>query len=305
MKLPAHTLPRKAGIAIIGPGRVGQAMGKLLRRAGYPVRFVAARRPAAARRAVRFIGGGRPVGLRTSELANASVILVTTSDAAIASVAQHLASLRDDWSGKVVLHTCGSLSSGVVRGKFGRRSDLGNPGDFRALRRRGAAVGSLHPFQTIPNPAAGVRNLVGCFWAVEGDPAARRVASAWVKALRGVTFQVRSSQRTLYHLSAFLVCPTIVTLMDQSLRLLERSGVPAGIARPMLGKFVAETAKNCAELGARRALTGPAARGDWPTIRRHLMALRRVSPGVIPVYTALLRAMLRLIGRRPPPELLW
>lgn len=278
---------KEKGVAIIGPGRLGQAMGKLLNQAGVPILFVAARRLASARRAVRFIGSGRPIGLEAPELDEARVILLTTADAALAEVAAGLAGRRggcDNWSGTVVLHTCGSLPSTVLA----------------PLKRRGAAIGSLHPFQTIPNPSAGVRNLPGCFWATEGDAAAQEVARRWVKALGGVAFHVRSTQRTLYHLAAFLVCPTLVTLMERSVRLLKRAGVPAGIARPMLERFVAETARNFAELGARRSLTGPAVRGDWPTIERHLAALRRFSPEVIPVYKALLREMLSLAGRRLP-----
>jgi predicted short-subunit dehydrogenase-like oxidoreductase (DUF2520 family) len=278
---------REKGVAIIGPGRLGQAMGKLLHEAGVPILFVAARRLASARQAVRFIGSGQPIRLKAPELDDAQVILLTTTDTALAPLAADLAGGRagcGNWSGKVVLHTCGSLPSAVLA----------------PLKRRGAAIGSLHPFQTIPNPAAGVRNLPGCFWATEGDRAAQEVARGWVKTLGGVAFPVRSNQRTLYHLAAFLVCPTLVTLMERSVRLLKRAGVPAGVARPMLQRFVAETARNFAELGARRSLTGPAVRGDWPTVEHHLAALRRFSPELVPVYKALLNEMLRLAGRRLP-----
>lgn len=274
----------KRGVAIVGPGRVGQALGKLLVQAGIPVRFVVARRLAAARRAVRFIRSGQPVGLADPEWANTAVILLTTTDAALAPLARELARRRWDWSGKLILHTCGSLPATVLQ----------------PLRRRGAAIGSVHPFQTIPNPAAGVRNLKGCFWGIEGDAAARKVATEWVKALGGVAFRVRASQKILYHAAAFLVCPTLVTLMDRSARLLRQAGVPTRIVRPMLGQFVEETVRNFVRLGGRRALTGPAVRGDWITIQRHLTALRRFSPDVVPAYTALVRAMLRLVGRRPP-----
>jgi predicted short-subunit dehydrogenase-like oxidoreductase (DUF2520 family) len=64
----------------------------------------------------------------------------------------------------------------------------------------------------------------------------------------------------------------------------------------MLRQFVAETAKNFAELGARRALTGPAVRGDWVTLRRHLAAIRQSAPEFEPVYQSLLQAMLTLAG---------
>jgi predicted short-subunit dehydrogenase-like oxidoreductase (DUF2520 family) len=268
-------------VAIVGPGRIGQAMGRLLGQSGVPIAFVAGRNPAAARRAARFIGKGIPIGLVDPRLQSAAVFLLATSDSALAEVARQLAQQRkgrDAWRGKVVLHTCGSLPSAVLR----------------PLKLRGAAIGSLHPYQTVPSPQAGVRNLPGCFWALEGDPQALRVARDWVRRLGGVPFPIRPGRKTLYHLSAFLVCPTVVTLMAQATRLLKQAGVPIRIARPMLRQFVTETAKNFADLGAQRALTGPAVRGDWATIRRHLAALRKSAPEFVPVYQSMLKAMLRL-----------
>jgi predicted short-subunit dehydrogenase-like oxidoreductase (DUF2520 family) len=272
-----------ASTVIVGPGRIGQAMGRLLSESGVPIAAIAARKPAAARRAVRFVGQGRPAGLDDPDLQNAEVFLICTSDSAIAEVSRELANRkthRGDWRGKVVLHTCGSLPSTILG----------------PLKERGAAIGSLHPYQTVPSPQAGVRNLRGCFWAIEGDAAALRVARDWVMRLGGVAFPIRPGGKTLYHLSAFLVCPTLVTLMAQAMDLLRLAGVPPRISRPMLRQFVTETAANFAELGGRRALTGPAVRGDWATIRRHLAAIRESSPDFEPVYQSLLKAMLKLAG---------
>jgi predicted short-subunit dehydrogenase-like oxidoreductase (DUF2520 family) len=262
---------------------MGQAMGRLLAHSRVPIAFIAARDPAAARRAVRFIGKGIPTGLSDPRLQGASVVLISTSDSAIAQVARDLARLgkgEEAWRGKVVLHVCGSLPSAVLR----------------PLQLRGAAIGSLHPFQTVPSPQAGVRNLRGCFWAVEGDRRAVRLARSWIKLLGGIPFSIGPEAKTLYHLSAFIVCPTVVTLMAQAASFLMQAGVPPGISRPMLRQFVAETAKNFAELGARRALTGPAVRSDWVTIRRHLAAIRQSAPKFEPVYQSLLQAMLTLAG---------
>jgi predicted short-subunit dehydrogenase-like oxidoreductase (DUF2520 family) len=270
-------------VAIIGPGRIGQAMGRLLAESRVPIEFIAARNPAAARRAVRFIGKGRPTGLVNPAWLDAAVMLLTTSDAAIAEVASELAKRgegRGAWKGKVVLHTCGSLPSTVLF----------------PLKSRGAAIGSLHPYQTVPSPQAGLRNLRGGFWAVEGDREALRVARDWVKRLGGVAFPIRPEDKALYHLSAFLVSPTTITLMAQAAGLLKQAKVPERIARPMLRQFVAETARNFAELGPRAAMTGPAVRGDWTTIRRHRAALRRAAPEFVPVYESLLKAMLALAG---------
>ena len=296
LRHPSATRKRKAretqglggrNVTIVGPGRLGQALGRLLAQAGVAIDVVVARRLPRARQAARFIGAGTPVALDDPRVSQADVILLTTSDAAIEPVARALAARSADWRGKVVLHTCGSLPSSVLR----------------PLARRGAAIGSIHPFQTIPNPATGARNLPGCYWAVEGSAKARVVGTRMVKLLGGNPFRVRPARKVLYHASAFLVCPTTLTLLDRSERFLSLAGVPKRIARPMLARFVTETVENFARLGGRRALTGPASRGDWPTIEKHLRALRRHAPEALPVYRELLRAIVRLAGRKLPPHL--
>jgi predicted short-subunit dehydrogenase-like oxidoreductase (DUF2520 family) len=269
-------------VTIVGPGRLGQAMAKLLVGAGIEVRFVAARRLEAARRAVRFIGSGTPVGLDSKKLADVPVILLTVSDAALAPLARQLKGLRSDWRGKIVLHTCGALPSTVLA----------------PFKRRGAWIGSLHPFQTIPDPTTGFRNLPCSFWAIEGDTPACQVASHLARALDGIPFRVRPAWKILYHAAAFLSCPAVVTLLDQAARLLRSAGVPARIVRPMLGEFVTETVGNFVRLGAPRALTGPVVRRDWETIERHVRALRRHAPEVVKVYQPLVRAMMRLARRK-------
>jgi len=278
--------PSNPGVAIVGPGRLGQAMGKLLLDAGVPVQWVAARQLARARSAVRFIGGGKALSLKDRRLADADIILMTTSDVALSPVARRLARYHKDWSGRVVLHTCGSLPASVL-----------DP-----FRERGAAIGSIHPYQTVPSPSAGVRNLPGCYWAVEGDRRAVAVARRWVKALSGRAFAMRPEAKPIYHLSAFLVCPTVVTLMDCSERLLRQAGVPKKMIRPMLGKFVAETARNFVEFGARKSLTGPAVRGDWKTLERHVTELQRFAPEVIPAYVELVDLMLRVLEGAPDSD---
>lgn len=276
-------MPMDLRVAIVGPGRLGQAMGRALREAGIPIQFVAARRIEKARRAVRFIGGGKATTLDCSRLAEAEVILIATTDSAIESVARRVALGQEDWRKHIVLHTCGSLPASLLE----------------PFKERGAAIGSLHPYQTVATPRAGACSLVGCYWAVEGDPRAKELARRWVKKLQGTAFDIAAKAKPLYHLSAFLVCPTVVALLEHSDRLLRQAGVPGKVVRPMLTQFVWETARNFSVLGGRKALTGPAVRGDWETLEKHVAQLRRFAPEVVPAYRELLGLMLRLAGVKP------
>ena len=272
-------------MALIGPGRIGQALGKLLSNAGVRIEWIAARRSSAARAAARFIGSGHAVTLRPSgipDLNAARIVLLTTSDSALPEVARFLAAQRTEWQGRVVLHTSGAWPAG-------EESSVLQP-----FRRRGASAASLHPLQTVPSREAGVRNLVGCFWAVEGDPKAVRLARRWVRLLRGHTLTIAPQRKAAYHAAAVIACAGVVTLMESAERLMNVSGVERSQARKMLAGFVSETAANFGRLGGRRSLTGPASRGDWATIRKHQAALRSEAPDLVPLYRELLRSMLKL-----------
>lgn len=282
-------MPRHASasqpVTIIGPGRIGQALGHLLVRGGVTIGRVAARRLAGARQAAKFIGAGRAVALESAELAQARVLLITTSDAALLPVAEKLAALRNSWKGSVVLHASGAWPAG------------GTHSVLAPFRTRGASAGSLHPLQTVPSREAGVRNLAGCSWALEGDRAALQLARRWVRMLGGSAFMVDPDRKAAYHAAAVIACGGVVTLMETSRRLLEQCGVAPKTARKMLQSFVSATAKSYTELGSPRALTGPAVRDDWTTISRHIAALREAYPDAVSLYRELTSQMLALTGK--------
>ncbi len=82
-------------IALVGAGRVGQTLGRLLLALGHRIVFVACRTRASAERAVTFIGAGQPMTYDDAPLdvvqAGRGVVCITTPDAAIAPTAVHLA----------------------------------------------------------------------------------------------------------------------------------------------------------------------------------------------------------------------
>jgi predicted short-subunit dehydrogenase-like oxidoreductase (DUF2520 family) len=224
--------------------------------------------------------------LDSPELAKAAVFLITTSDTALPEVAKSLARLRDDWRGAVVLHTSGAWPAG------------GAASVLDAFRKRGASAGSLHPLATVPSREAGVRNLKGCFWALEGDRAAVQLARRWARMLDGRSFVIDPDRKAAYHAAAVIACAGVVTLMETARRLFERCGVSPKEARKMLQGFVSGTARSFNDLGVPRALTGPAVRGDWATVRRHLAVLGQEAPGTPSLYRELMRQMLALTGKR-------
>lgn len=163
----------------------------------------------------------------------------------------------------VVAHLAGSLGLGAL-----------------APHRRRAAV---HPLVALPTPALGARRLVGSWFAVAGDPLAHDV----VRALRGRWFEVADVDRPRYHAAAVIASNHLVALLGQVERLSEAVGVPF----EAYVDLAQATLDNVAALGPAAGLTGPAARGDEATIRRHLRAL---PPDERRAYRSLAEAARRL-----------
>ena len=92
--------------AIVGTGRVAQAVGRMLADAGLPPAAVAGRSHAHAARAASFIAPGVQA-IRIADVpAAADHVLLAIADDAIASVAEEIA--RAGMSSGVVLHTSGA-----------------------------------------------------------------------------------------------------------------------------------------------------------------------------------------------------
>ena len=155
-------------LAIIGAGRVGQALGRRLRELGWKIGAVVTRTESSARKAVRFIGAGQPQTGASRAVLASRVILIATPDDEISAAAQELARMGgEELHGKVVLHTSGARGACALN----------------VLTAQGAAVGSMHPLQSFSGFS--VPSLEGRVFAVEGDTQAVLVARRIARAHRG------------------------------------------------------------------------------------------------------------------------
>ncbi len=265
---------RKVAVGIVGPGRAGVALAVALRSAGVVVLGVHGRRRKRMPRGVRLTVGGAPPWLD-----EADVILLAVQDDALSSLVGELAARGKRPRGQVVLHLSGSrTSAALVR-----------------LRRRGAAVGGMHPLMTtMGEVAVDAANLAAATFAVEGDAMAVRAARRLVRALGATAVGVRAGAKTLYHAGAVFAANYVVTMMAAAEDLLVRAGFARAAARRALVPLTGAAFMNVTRSGPIEALTGPIARGDMATVQRHLDALR---PAERSLYAAAARATLALALR--------
>jgi predicted short-subunit dehydrogenase-like oxidoreductase (DUF2520 family) len=109
--------------------------------------------------------------------------------------------------------------------------------------------------------------------------------------LRGHAFIIRKQQKQAYHAWGMFASPLLTALLAASEKVAAAAGVSRKAARRRMLPILKQTLANYERLGARESFSGPIARGDVETVKKHLTILRGV-PGPREVYLALARAAL-------------
>lgn len=278
-------------VVIVGPGRMGLAMGTALIRSGALESLTYFGRSLEPpphplfepENGAEYRQGPLPVPPGTT------AILLAVPDDDLASVAEDLARAGDAPPGCSALHLSGALSAEALG----------------ALHAVGFSVGSIHPFQSIADPWTSADRLLGASYAVAGEPAAIAAGRRLASSLGGNVVVVPPGLRPLYHAAGVLASNYLTTLAASAVRLLTQSGFGEAEAVEAVASLSRGTVDNLETLGLAQALTGPIARGDVETVRLHL---GRLSPEDRDLYCALGRETLRLaraagLGEEPARRL--
>jgi predicted short-subunit dehydrogenase-like oxidoreductase (DUF2520 family) len=262
----------RPSISIIGPGKVGVALAKLARSAGYRVTAVGGRDPGKVRVAAGAIGP-ETRALTSVEAAGASeLVFLTVSDSAIQGVAEELAAAKALRPGSVLVHCSGALTSEIL-------APVQGSAEF--------AVASFHPLQTFPSVARAEADLPGSHCFLEGDARALEILENFGAAIGTHCVRIETEAKVLYHASAVIACNYLCALMDAALRSSEAAGIERSTAWPALEPLILSTLENIGRLGPAAALTGPIQRGDRDTVAMHLRALERAAPELGALYRGL------------------
>ncbi|HVK20806.1 MAG TPA: DUF2520 domain-containing protein, partial [Actinokineospora sp.] len=116
------------------------------------------------------------------------------------------------------------------------------------------------------------------------DEAAWSVGEALVMEMGAEPVRIPDSARPLYHTALAHGANHLVTLVAEAADLLRGAGVDN--PERMLGPLLSAALDNALRHGD-RALTGPVARGDAGTVRKHVGVLAKHAPDALPAYRAL------------------
>jgi len=260
-------------IAFIGCGAVGRTLGRLLTKAGAFIAAVCCRSDESAKEACKFIGDGSPYNIDHSDKAAASarLIIIATPDSEIVNADKAIASgvTKDS----CVIHLSGALTSSILS----------------HCKKKGAAVGSMHPLQSFADPGSAINNIKDSVFACEGAEGAVSLSFQLAELIGGLPIHIDTSAKTIYHAAAaaasnFLIAPILLAA-----DLMEEAGIGREKGIKALLPLIQGTINNTRAVGVPNALTGPIERGDIIVVKKHLDAIGEKSLALKARYVDLAR----------------
>jgi predicted short-subunit dehydrogenase-like oxidoreductase (DUF2520 family) len=200
----------------------------------------------------------------------ADCILITTSDDAISSACQEIA-LCPTIKDKFVFHMSGAGGLDLLE----------------SAKKAGADVASIHPLQSFSSIDQAIQNIPGSYFGITTDKKAQKIAKNIVHDLGGIPLFISSDQKPLYHAAACFASNYLVSLMNVVESIYQAIGMNEKDAKKAYLPLVYGSLKNIEKSGSIPSLTGPIARGDFGTIKKHISAINKNLPQYSSLYSSM------------------
>ncbi len=251
-------------IGFIGAGPVGTAFAVNLSQLGYKITGIFDVVREAAQRFANDVSGCQ-IYEKAQDLADsADMVFITTPDDIIPKVADGI-----KWrTGQSAVHCSGASTVHSLE----------------TAREQGAMVGSIHPCQTFAGREQAIANLPGSTFAIEAEEPLKTALTEIARALKGDWVYLTSEDKALYHAAACIACNYFYTIVKLATDLWQNFGKSNAEATKAYLPLLRGAVNNIENVGFPHCLTGPIARGDLATIRKHIVALEKYAPEMLPLY---------------------
>jgi predicted short-subunit dehydrogenase-like oxidoreductase (DUF2520 family) len=261
----------KRSCAIVGCGKVGNTLARLVERAGFSLAGLASKSLSSAQQTAEKTHCENASTTPWAVTPDADLVFITTPDGKIEETCRQIAENNGFKKNAVVLHCSGSLPSTILS----------------AAKSNQAIIGSMHPLQSFAAVGDTENPFEGIVVAVEGEEAAVQTARAIGEALGGNCLDIKTEAKMLYHASAVVASNYFVTVQNLAVQLITSAGISEADAFTVLGPLVRGTLANIEKTGTIKALTGPIARGDVSTVEAHVGAIKAQKPDLLQLYQTL------------------
>ena len=258
-------MENKLKLGFIGAGALATTLAIAFKQRGFTIAAVSSRGYESAKTLANLLDGCRATPDNQEVADSADLIFIATPDDIIPVVASRL-----KWrKGQMAVHCSGADSIDILS----------------PARQAGAYTGVFHPLQTFV--AMVQENLKGITFALEAEEPLLTSLKEMAEALGGHWIELKSKDRVLYHAAAVFACNYLITLTKTAVTLWQNIDVPQYQAVRALLPLMRGTLNNIEAMGVIESLTGPIARGDTGTIKKHLTALDVIDPKLTRLYREL------------------
>jgi predicted short-subunit dehydrogenase-like oxidoreductase (DUF2520 family) len=262
--------PARLAVGVVSAGRVGSVLGAALARAGHTVVAASGLSAASLARAERLLPDV-PLLPPDETVRRADLVLLALPDDALAGMVRGLVATESLRPGQIVVHTSGGHGIDVLA----------------PAAEAGALPLALHPVMTFTGREEDLERLATCsigVTAAQDDEAAWNVGEALAVEMGAEPVRIPNAARPLYHAALAHGANHLMTLVADCADLLRQAGIEQSerLVAPLLSAALDNVLRH-----GDRALTGPVARGDVGTVRKHLEVLTDRAPDVAPAYRAL------------------
>ncbi len=233
----------KQKITVIGAGNVGTHLALRFHELGFPIKQVFSRTMSKAQRLADQVNATALNKLRDTEN-SADIYILAVHDDGIVEVAKELSKQLDPK--KIVAHTSGSTTIHSISDSFS------NFGIFYPLQ---TFTKDIRPdFSTLPICING------------GNEQTLNELKVIASTISGNVYEITEEERQILHVTAVMVNNFTNRMFALAEEILDKEKISFEILKPLIN----ETVNKLRENKAADIQTGPAARGDEQTIKRHL-----------------------------------
>ena len=257
-------------ISIIGSGNVATVLGRLLKYRDFIVEEVVSRNKKHAEKLAKELNANAIDNIQILSK-NSDMYIIAVSDDVVEKVSNQLIVNK-----KVVVHTCGSASTNI-------------------LKNTSTNFGVLYPLQSLRKEISYLPDIP--FLIDANNNYSKEIITKLATSISNNVQEANDEQRMQYHLSAVIVSNFtnhLFTLADEYCKL---NNIQFSLLFPLIEEIVNRLQKfNPVEMQ-----TGPAVRGDVSTIQKHL-ALLKDFPELKNIYAVMSESIKTTSPKSSPKE---
>lgn len=273
-------------IAIVGAGKVGTVLGRILVEHGEKIVSVVSRTQKSAQDAGKFLCCRNVSDSLTAIPSTTDLVYITTPHAVVEEIAAGLARLEHlRFKRLAVCHASGMLTAQSLE----------------PLGRKGATVFSFHPLQTFPrdfDPRQILPTARGIYYAVDGLPDAVKKAKLFARKLGGYIIEISPEMRVFYHAACVVASNHLTALLSVVEVMFKQFGDQRQGFLEAFKPIIMATLHNVEVTSPTAALSGPIARGGVETVAQHFTSVKRFAPELLPFFRTLTLETVKLAERK-------